>query len=92
MFASAVIDYDYIMGLIDNITDDKPSKQKMTRQQVIDLICSSSSLMDEGLNEKAIHQGYEQFKVEKSAKELTVMAEKQYTLVPTLPRGNAYGA
>jgi len=52
LFASAVIDYDYIMGLIARTTDDKPSKQKMTRQQmtrqqVIDLICSSANMMGE---------------------------------------------
>lgn len=91
LFASAVIDYDYIMELIASTTDDKPSKQKMTRQQLIDLISSSANLMDErddivdyinslqvgeSLNEKSIRQGYEQFKAEKSAKELIVIAEK----------------
>ncbi len=91
LFSSAVIDYDYIMGLIANTTGDKPSKQKMTRQQLIDLISSSANLMGErddivdyinslqtgeSLNEKAIRQGYNTFKAEKSAKELTMMAEK----------------
>jgi type I restriction enzyme R subunit len=87
LFASAVIDYDYIMELIASTTDDKPSKQKMTRQQLIDLISSSANLMDErddivdyinslqvgeSLNEKSIRQGYEQFKAEKSAKALWI--------------------
>jgi len=91
LFSSAVIDYDYIMGLIARTTEDKPSKQKMTRQQVIDLICSSANMMGErddivdyinslqageSLKEKEIRQGYEQFKAEKSAKELAAMAEK----------------
>ncbi len=91
LFASAVIDYDYIMSLIASTTDDKPSKQKMTRQQVIDLICSSSNMMNErddivdyisslqtgeSLNEKAIREGYNKFKAQKSAKELMAMAEK----------------
>jgi len=91
LFASALIDYDYIMGLIANTTDEKPSKQTMTRSQLIDLISTSANLMDERddivayinslkagekLNEKAIRGGYEQFKAEKSAKELNTMAEK----------------
>ncbi len=91
LFASAVIDYDYIMGLIANTTDDKPSKQTMSRQQLIDLISASANLMDErddivdyinslqtaeSLNEKAIRAGYKQFKAEKSAKELNNLAEK----------------
>ncbi len=96
LFSSAMIDYDYIMGLIASSTDDKPSKQKMTRQQLIDLISSSANLMEERddivdyisslpagetLNEKSIRQGYEEFKAEKSAKELNAMAEK-YGLAP----------
>ena len=92
LFASAVIDYDYIMGLIAKSTDDdKPSKHKMSRQQLIDLISSSANLMDErddivdyinslptdkSLNEKTIREGYQKFKDEKSAKELAVIAEK----------------
>jgi len=91
LFASALIDYDYIMGLIAKSTDDKPSKQKMSRQQLIDLISSSANLMDErddivdyinslpadkSLNEKTIRKGYQKFKAEKSAKELAAMAEK----------------
>jgi len=91
LFASAVIDYDYIMGLIATTIDNTPSKQKMTRQQLIDLISSSANLMDErddivdyisslktgeSLNEKAIRQGYDRFKAEKSAKELIKIAEK----------------
>lgn len=91
LFSSAVIDYDYIMGLIASTIDDKPSKQKMTRQQLIDLISASANMMDERddiveyinslqagekLKEKDIRKGYEQFKTEKAAKELTEMAEK----------------
>jgi len=91
LFSSSVIDYDYIMSLIASTTDDKPSKQKMTRQQLIDMISASANMMNErtdivdyinslqageSLNEKAIRQGYEQFKAQKSAKELTAMAQK----------------
>ncbi len=92
LFASAVIDYDYIMGLIAKSTDDdKPSKHKMSRQQLIDLISSSANLMGErddivdyinslpinkSLNEKAIREGYQQFKAEKSDIELANIADK----------------
>ncbi len=91
LFSSSVIDYDYIMSLIASTTDDKPSKQKMTRQELIDMISASANMMNErndivdyinslqageSLNEKAIRQGYEQFKAQKSAKELAAMAEK----------------
>ncbi len=92
LFASAVIDYDYIMSLIAKSTDDdKPSKHKMSRQQLIDLISSSANLMDErddivdyinslptdiSLNEKAIREGYQKFKSEKSMKEIVAIADK----------------
>lgn len=91
LFASAVIDYDYIMGLIAKSTDDdQPNKHKMSRQQLIDLISSSANLMDErddivdyinslptdqSLNEKAIREGYQKFKADKSANELAAIAE-----------------
>jgi type I restriction enzyme R subunit len=38
LFASAVIDYDYIMSLIADSTQKKPAKQKMTKAQVISLL------------------------------------------------------
>ncbi len=47
LFASAIIDYDYIIGLIAKYTQDKPSKQKMTSEQLINLLSSSANLMDE---------------------------------------------
>jgi type I restriction enzyme R subunit len=92
LFASAVIDYDYIMGLIAKSTDnDKHSKHRMSRQQLIDLISSSANLMDErddivdyinrlptdkSLNEKSIREGYQKFKAEKSAQELSAIADR----------------
>ena len=90
LFASAVIDYDYIMGLIAKSTQ-ATGKQKMTRQQVIELITSSANLMDErddiidyigslqvgqALNEQAIRDGYQAFKAEKFTKEQALIAEK----------------
>jgi type I restriction enzyme, R subunit len=91
LFASAVIDYDYIMELIARFTQNKPSKQKMTREQLINLLGSSANLMDErediaayinslevgiGLSEKEIKEGYQAFKSEKSTKEIAQTAEK----------------
>ena len=91
LFSSAVIDYDYIMGLIAKYTDDQPStKEKMTREQLINLLSSSANLMIERddiidfinslkvgdkLTEQDIRKGYEKFKAKKSAKELNAIAE-----------------
>jgi type I restriction enzyme R subunit len=91
LFASAVIDYDYIMGLIARYTQDKPSKQTMTREQLINLLGSSSNLMEEreditafintltagkALTEQEIREGYQAFKEEKIAGELAAIAKK----------------
>lgn len=90
LFASAVIDYDYIVGLIAKTTQE-PSKQKMTRKEVIDMISANANLMEERediidyinslktgevLTTKQIHEGYQKFKAEKSANELNEMAIK----------------
>lgn len=89
LFASAVIDYDYIMSLIADSTQQKPSKQKMSKSQVISLLKSNSNLMEEeedltdyinsldwesGKNVDALRQGYETFRVEKYDKELAKIA------------------
>lgn len=91
LFASAVVDYDYIMQLISKYTQRKPSKQKMTKEQLINMLSSSANLMEErddiidyinslemgkGLDENEIKEGYEKFKEEKNAKELAAIAEK----------------
>lgn len=91
LFASAVVDYDYIMGLIAKYTQNKPSKQTMSRAQLISLLSSSANLMDErddiaayinsleagkALNEKEIREGYQNFKAEKQEKELAAIAHK----------------
>ncbi|WP_419316954.1 type I restriction endonuclease subunit R [Caulobacter sp. ErkDOM-E] len=89
LFASAVIDYDYIMGLIARYSEATPGKQKMSRDQLIGLIQSDAKFMDErediaayiatlkvgeGLSEKAIREGYSRFKAEKNAAELASIA------------------
>ncbi|OSO94404.1 hypothetical protein B7O87_03070 [Cylindrospermopsis raciborskii CENA303] len=89
LFASTVIDYDYIMGLIARYTQEESGRQEMTREQLIGLIQSDAKFMDEditayidtlptgeGLNETAIREGYERFKSEKNARELATIAEK----------------
>jgi len=89
LFASALIDYDYIMALIANYTQ-APDKQKMTREQLIGLLTSSSNFMEEHediiayinslqaghpLTEQEVHAGYEAFKSQKTANELAKMAQ-----------------
>jgi type I restriction enzyme, R subunit len=91
LFASALVDYDYIMGLIAKYTHAKPAQQKMSRSQLISLLSSSSNLMDEkdditdyinsleagkGLTETEIRNGYQTFKAEKNAKALAAIAQK----------------
>jgi len=91
LFASSIIDYDYIMGLIAQYTQNKPTKQKMSREQLIGLLASSSNMMDEreditayinqlkagvSLNEKEIRAGFEAFKAAKAAQAINDMARK----------------
>ncbi|MDD4821661.1 MAG: type I restriction endonuclease subunit R [Bacteroidales bacterium] len=91
LFASAVIDYDYIMNLIADSTQKKPAKQKMTKAQVISLLSANANLMDEqedlteyingldwnsGQEVNTLTKGYETFKVEKNEKELAAIAHK----------------
>ena len=91
LFASAVIDYDYIMGLIAGFSEKGPGKSKMTREQLIGLISSDAKFMNErddiadyintlkageGLSETAIREGYTRFKAEKNAAELAAIATK----------------
>ena len=91
LFSSAIIDYDYIMSLISKFTQSEPKKQKMSREQLINMLCSNANLMEErediiayinmlkageALNEKEIREGYQQFKTEKAAKEMAEAARK----------------
>lgn len=92
LFSSALIDYDYIMSLISRYTQpDVPKKEKMSREQLISLLCSNSNMMEErediiayistlesgkGLDEKEIKAGYQKFKEEKSIKEMESIANK----------------
>ncbi len=90
LFASSLIDYDYIMGLIAKSTL-KPGKQKMTRAQLIEMIRSHSNLETERedivayigslptgevLNETEIRTGYQTFKAQQAAADLANIAAK----------------
>lgn len=89
LFASAVIDYDYIMKLIVDFSSKAPGKQTMSREQLIGLIQGDSKFIDEreaiteyvrslrageGLDEQVIRAGYQRFKDEKNASELADVA------------------
>ena len=91
LFASAVIDYDYIMSLIADSTQQKPAKQKMTKGQVISLLSSNTNLMDEledlteyingldwnsGQDVETLRKGYDTFKNDKYNKELAAIAHQ----------------
>jgi len=82
LFASAVIDYDYIMSLIAKYTGTSSEKQKMNKEQLIGLIESDAKFMGEVedikayietlrtgevLSEGEIKIGYELFKAKKSS-------------------------
>jgi type I restriction enzyme R subunit len=91
LFASSVIDYDYIMSLIADSTQQKPTKQKMTKAQVISLLSANANMMDvqedltdyitsldwnSGQDVTTLRSGYETFVVEKDEKELAAIAHK----------------
>jgi type I restriction enzyme R subunit len=91
LFASAVIDYDYIMNLIADSTQKKPSRQKMTKAQVISLLSANANMMDEQedltdfINSLNWNKGYaadelknmfETYVIEKNEKELAAIAHK----------------
>ena len=89
LFASATIDYDYIMKLIADFSTKKPGKATMSREQLVSLIAGDAKFIDErdditeyvmslkageGLDEHAIRAGYLQFKAVKAARELAELA------------------
>lgn len=99
LFASAVIDYDYIMALLARLTGQKPGKLTLNREQLIGLIQSDAKFIDERddladyirslpvgepLDEKQIRAGFERFKAEKKARELTALAARHGLPAPAL--------
>jgi type I restriction enzyme R subunit len=95
LFASTVIDYDYIMGLMFRFSQGT-GKQKMTKDELIGLILADAKFMNErndiaayintlksgeGLSETAIREGYTRFKKDKDSEELSAIA-KRHQLAP----------
>ncbi len=91
LFASAVIDYDYIINLIAESTQKLPAKQKMTKAQVIGLLSSNANMMDEqedltdyinsldwnsGQGVETLRKGFDTFKDDKYNKELATIAHQ----------------
>jgi type I restriction enzyme R subunit len=89
LFASATIDYDYIMRLIADFSQQKPGKQTMSRDALIGLIASDSKFMNErdaiteyvrslksgeALDQPAVEAGYQRFRAEKNAQEVATIA------------------
>ena len=96
LFASAIIDYDYIMALITRYANQTPGKLTLTRDQLVGLIRGEAKLMDEqqiivdyidslgsvkGLDEKEIRAGYRRFRDQRQAAELVAVA-KTHSLAP----------
>jgi type I restriction enzyme, R subunit len=91
LFASADIDYDYIMNLIARFSGQTPSQQEMSRDQLIRLIRSDAKFMDEldeiteyvrtletgrPLTEEEVRSGYQRFKDERHIAQLAAIADK----------------
>lgn len=90
LFASTVVDYDYIMSLLAKYTQGT-SKHTMSKEQLVSLIAADAKFIDEiediqeyietlkvgkALDEQAIKQGYEDFKAKKSVNTLDAIAQK----------------
>ena len=101
LFASSVIDYDYIMALIARYSEQKPGKEKVTRDQLVGLIESDAKFLDEreeitsyidtlktgqALGELAIREGYERYKADRHTAQLITVADK-HGLDPEVVQG-----
>ncbi len=88
LFASTIVDYDYIMDLTSYYSS---GSTEMTREQLIALIRSEAKFIDngeeiiayinslkvgEGLTKQEIFEGFAQFKEERYTRELAEIAEK----------------
>ncbi len=90
LFASNLIDYDYIMALVARESGKPLAERSMTREQLIGLIQSDAKFMDErdviadyirslptdrALDETEIRKGYEAFKATRRADEINAIAQ-----------------
>jgi type I restriction enzyme R subunit len=91
LFASNLIDYDYIMALVARDSGKSPAERSMSREQLIGLIQSDAKFMDERdviadyirslptdqpLEEADIRKGYEAFKARRSADALHAVGQQ----------------
>ena len=91
LFASATIDYDYIMKLISEFSTKMPGRETMSREQLIGLIAADSKFIDQrdditeyvrglkvgqGLSQKEVENGYKAFQDAKAARELADLSTK----------------
>ena len=91
LFASTVIDYDYIMNLIADSTQNRTTRQKMSKDQIKSLLKSNSNLMAEeedlgafidqldwmtGQTSDELKQNFEKFIDQKYNQELASIADK----------------
>ncbi|MDP9766155.1 type I restriction endonuclease subunit R [Deinococcus enclensis] len=91
LFASAIIDYDYIMTLLaKSSAQETPEQQRVTREKLLSLIEGDAKFMDEReeirayilglptdkkLTDTELWQGYEAFKASRNAEEVTTIAQ-----------------
>jgi type I restriction enzyme R subunit len=98
LFASNLIDYDYIMALLAKDSAKPPAERSMTREQLIGLIAADAKFMDErdiiadyirslptdqALDEAEIRKGYEAFKTRRRNDEIASIA-RQHELDPIM--------
>lgn len=91
LFASSMIDHDYIMNLIAKLSHQRPGKLTMNREQLIGFIQSDAEFIDErediaeyvrglpvneALDKKRIRNGFDRFKAKKKAREITEIATR----------------
>ncbi len=91
LFSSALIDYDYIMGLIARYDQKKPTRQAISREQLVNSLTSNSNLMDrrediidyinglepgQGRSVEEIKKGLENFMEKKAHNEIIALADR----------------
>lgn len=91
LFASAIIDHDYIVQLLAKDSHLTPEKQKINREQVLAILAADTKFIDEiddlreyinalplgeALTEDDIRKGYARFKDEKKTRVLTDLAAR----------------
>ncbi|MBI2513039.1 MAG: type I restriction endonuclease subunit R [Opitutae bacterium] len=91
LFASALIDFDYIMGLCARFSSPAPDQRPITREQLIGLIEANANFSDEreiitayvrglqageGLDKTEIEAGYRRFREKFHADALAAVAQK----------------